>query len=111
MRNLAQGKEISKLNWILSDKSVLEDFTLLALKDINKCANTYAYIISLLCTKIFINLKSVATLFIEFCTLCEFLLWFALQSIIETFYCLVIDRLLPLQTSSHTQQMVAALMK
>ena len=40
MLHLAQGKEISKFDWILSKKSVLEDFTLWALVDFNKCTNT-----------------------------------------------------------------------
>ena len=38
--NLTQGKEILKFHWIFSEKSVLEDFTLEALKDFNKCADT-----------------------------------------------------------------------
>ena len=37
MRNLAQGKEILKFDWILPEKSVLDAFTLEALKDFTKC--------------------------------------------------------------------------
>ena len=40
MRNLALEKEISKSHWILSEKSVLDDFTLQALTDFTQCTNT-----------------------------------------------------------------------
>ena len=42
MRNLAQGKEIMKFDWILSEKGVLEDLTLQGLMDFTQCTRTCA---------------------------------------------------------------------